>query len=128
MSKAYGDNIHMEGMTFSTSTGRLSGIIGPNGAGKTTLFRMITGKEKPDSGTFKIGETVKLAYVDQSRDDLDPKKTIWEIISDGLDVVQLGKRQVSSRLCCALQLLRQRSAKSFHAVRRRENRVHLAYA
>ncbi|MEK7683660.1 MAG: energy-dependent translational throttle protein EttA [Nitrospirota bacterium] len=97
VSKAYGDNILMEGMTFSLPPGGIVGIIGPNGAGKTTLFRMITGKEKPDSGTFKIGETVKLAYVDQSRDDLDPKKTIWEIISDGLDVVQLGKRQVNSR-------------------------------
>ena len=91
---------------------------------------MITGKEKPDSGTFKIGETVKLAYVDQSRDDLDPKKTIWEIISDGLDVVQLGKRQVNSRAMLRAQLLRQRSAeKSFHAVRRREKpRASCAYA
>jgi energy-dependent translational throttle protein EttA len=97
VSKAYGDNILMEDMTFSLPPGGIVGIIGPNGAGKTTLFRMITGKETPDSGTFKIGETVKLAYVDQSRDDLDPKKTIWEIISDGMDVVQLGKRQVNSR-------------------------------
>ena len=97
VSKAYGDNILMEGMTFALPPGGIIGIIGPNGAGKTTLFRMITGKETPDSGTFKIGETVKLAYVDQSRDDLDPKKSIWEIISDGLDVVQLGKKQVNSR-------------------------------
>lgn len=97
VSKAYGDNILMEGMTFSLPPGGIVGIIGPNGAGKTTLFRMITGKEKPDSGTFKIGETVKFAYIDQSRDDLDPKKSIWEIISDGLDVVQLGKRQLNSR-------------------------------
>jgi ATP-binding cassette ChvD family protein len=97
VSKAYGDNILMEGMTFSLPPGGIVGIIGPNGAGKTTLFRMITGKETPDSGTFKIGETVKLGYVDQSRDDLDPKKSIWEIISDGLDVVQLGKRQLNSR-------------------------------
>lgn len=97
VSKAYGDNILMEGMTFSLPPGGIVGIIGPNGAGKTTLFRMITGKDKPDSGTFKIGETVKLAYVDQSRDDLDPKKSIWEIISDGMDVVQLGKKQVNSR-------------------------------
>ncbi|MBI4826059.1 MAG: energy-dependent translational throttle protein EttA [Nitrospirae bacterium] len=97
VSKAYGDNILMEGMTFSLPPGGIVGIIGPNGAGKTTLFRMITGQEKPDSGTFKTGETVKLAYVDQSRDDLDPKKSIWEIISDGHDVVQLGKRQVNSR-------------------------------
>ncbi|MBI5675221.1 MAG: energy-dependent translational throttle protein EttA [Nitrospirae bacterium] len=97
VSKAYSDNILMEGMTFSLPPGGIVGIIGPNGAGKTTLFRMITGKEKPDSGTFKIGETVKLAYVDQSRDDLDPKKSIWEIISDGMDIVQLGKKQINSR-------------------------------
>jgi len=97
VSKAYGDNILMEGMTFSLPPGGIVGIIGPNGAGKTTLFRMITEKETPDSGTFKIGETVKLAYVDQSRDDLNPKKSIWEIISDGLDVVQLGKREMNSR-------------------------------
>lgn len=97
VSKAYGDNILVEGMTFSLPPGGIIGIIGPNGAGKTTLFRMITGQEKADSGTFKIGETVKLAYIDQSRDDLDSNKTIWEIISDGLDVVQLGKRQLNSR-------------------------------
>ncbi len=97
VSKAYGDNLLMEGMTFSLPPGGIIGVIGPNGAGKTTLFRMITGQEKPDSGTFNIGETVKLSYVDQSREDLDPKKSIWEVISDGLDVVQLGKRQINSR-------------------------------
>ncbi len=97
VSKAYGDNILLEGMTFSLPPGGIIGVIGPNGAGKTTLFRMITGQEKADSGTFKIGETVKLAYIDQSREDLDPNKSIWEIISDGLDVVQLGKRQLNSR-------------------------------
>ncbi|RJQ44740.1 MAG: energy-dependent translational throttle protein EttA [Nitrospiraceae bacterium] len=97
VSKAYGDNILMEGLTFSLPPGGIVGIIGPNGAGKTTLFRMITGQEKSDSGTFRTGETVKLAYVDQSRDDLDHNKTIWEVISDGLDVVPLGKRQVNSR-------------------------------
>jgi ATP-binding cassette ChvD family protein len=95
--KSYGDNILMDGMTFSLPPGGIVGIIGPNGAGKTTLFRMITGQEKADAGTFRIGETVKLSYVDQSRDDLDPNKTIWEIISDGLDVIQLGKKQVNSR-------------------------------
>jgi len=97
VSKAYGDNILIEGMTFSLPPGGIIGVIGPNGAGKTTLFRMITGQEKPDSGTFKIGETVKLAYVDQSRDVLDPNKNIWEVISGGDDAIQLGKRQVNSR-------------------------------
>ncbi|MGD0235083.1 MAG: energy-dependent translational throttle protein EttA [Syntrophorhabdales bacterium] len=97
VSKAYGDNILMEGMSFSLPPGGIIGVIGPNGAGKTTLFRMITGQEKADSGAFKIGETVKLAYVDQSRDILDPNKTIWEVISGGDDTIQLGKRQVNSR-------------------------------
>ncbi|MDD5452066.1 MAG: energy-dependent translational throttle protein EttA [Desulfovibrionales bacterium] len=97
VSKAYGDNILMEGLTFSLPPGGIVGVIGANGAGKTTLFRMITGQEKPDSGTLRTGETVKLAYVDQSRDDLDPNKTIWEAISGGEDVIQLGKRQVNSR-------------------------------
>jgi ATPase subunit of ABC transporter with duplicated ATPase domains len=73
------------------------GVIGPNGAGKTTLFRMITGREKPDSGGFGIGDTVKLAYVEQSRDDLDQNKSIWEVISGGEDAIQLGKKQVNSR-------------------------------
>ena len=97
VAKAYGDNILIEGMTFSLPPGGIIGVIGPNGAGKTTLFRMITGQEEPDSGTFKIGQTVKLAYVDQSRDVLDPNKTIWEVISGGDDLIQLGKRQVNSR-------------------------------
>ena len=97
VSKAYGDNILIEGMSFSLPPGGIIGVIGPNGAGKTTLFRMITGQERPDSGTFKIGETVRLAYVDQSRDILDPNKTIWEVISGGNDTIQLGKRQVNSR-------------------------------
>jgi ATP-binding cassette ChvD family protein len=95
--KAYGDNILMEGMAFSLPPGGIVGIIGPNGAGKTTLFRMITAQEKPDSGTIRTGQTVNLAYVDQSRDDLDPDKSIWEVITDGEDVIQLGKRQVNSR-------------------------------
>ncbi|HXX56561.1 MAG TPA: energy-dependent translational throttle protein EttA [Thermodesulfovibrionales bacterium] len=97
VSKAYGDNILMEGMTFSLPPGGIIGVIGPNGAGKTTLFRMITGQEKRDSGTFQIGETVKLAYVDQSRDTLDPNKTIWEVITGGEDFIQLGRRQINSR-------------------------------
>ena len=97
VSKAYGDNILMEGMTFSLPPGGIVGIIGPNGAGKTALFRMITGQERPASGTIRIGETVKLAYVDQSRDDLNPDKSIWEVITGGEDVIQLGKREVNSR-------------------------------
>ncbi|MCC6346997.1 MAG: energy-dependent translational throttle protein EttA, partial [Nitrospirales bacterium] len=97
VSKTYGDRILMEGMTFSLPPGGIVGVIGPNGAGKTTLFRMITGQERPDSGSFRTGDTVKLAYVDQSRESLDPDKTLWEIISGGEDVLQLGKRQVNSR-------------------------------
>ena len=97
VSKAYGHNFLMEGMTFSLPPGGVVGVIGPNGAGKTTLFRMITGQEKPDSGSFRIGDTVELAYVDQSRDALDPAKSIWEVISGGDDAVRLGKRQMNSR-------------------------------
>ena len=97
MSKAYGDRILVEGMTFSLPPGGIVGVIGPNGAGKTTLFRMITGQETPDSGAIRIGETVTLAYVDQSRDVLDPDKTIWEVISEGQDIVQLGNHQINSR-------------------------------
>ncbi len=97
VSKAYGDNILVENMSFSLPPGGIVGIIGPNGAGKTTLFRMITCQETADSGTIRIGESVRLAYVDQSRDTLDPNKTIWETISDGQDTIQLGSRQVNSR-------------------------------
>lgn len=97
VSKAYGDKLLIDGMTFSLPPGGIVGIIGPNGAGKTTTFRMITGQEEPDSGTIRIGETVKLAYVDQSRDALDADKSIWEEISGGADVVQLGSREVNSR-------------------------------
>jgi sulfate-transporting ATPase len=97
VSKAYGDKLLIDGMTFSLPPGGIVGIIGPNGAGKTTTFRMITGQEEPDSGSIRIGETVKLAYVDQSRDALGADKTIWEEISGGADVVQLGTREVNSR-------------------------------
>ena len=95
--KAYGDRILIDEMTFSLPPGGIIGVIGPNGAGKTTLFRMITGQEKPDAGTIRTGDTVRLAYVDQSRDILEPAKTVWEVISDGQDMVQLGNRQVPSR-------------------------------
>ncbi|MCX5906279.1 MAG: energy-dependent translational throttle protein EttA [Deltaproteobacteria bacterium] len=97
VNKAYGDNLLMEGMTFSLPRGGIVGVIGPNGAGKTTLFRMVTGQENPDSGTFRIGETVQLAYVDQSRNVLAPDKTLWEVISGGKDIIPLGKREVNSR-------------------------------
>lgn len=97
VSKAYGDRLLVEGMSFALPPGGIIGIIGPNGAGKTTLFKMVTGQEKPDSGTFKLGDTVKLAYVEQSRDTLDPEKTIWEAISDGKDTIELGNRTVNSR-------------------------------
>jgi ATP-binding cassette ChvD family protein len=97
VSKAYGDNLLFENLEFSLPPGGIVGVIGPNGAGKTTLFRLITGQETPDAGTFRTGDTVQLAYVDQSRDDLDANKTIWEEISGGLDVIQLGQREVQSR-------------------------------
>ncbi len=97
MSKAYADKLLIEDMSFMLPAGGIVGIIGPNGAGKTTLFRMITGHETPDSGTIRTGETVKLAYVDQNRDTLDPEKTIWETISGGKDTVLLGNREINSR-------------------------------
>jgi ATP-binding cassette ChvD family protein len=97
VSKAYGDNLLFENMTFSLPRGGIVGVIGPNGAGKTTLFRMITGQEKPDSGTLRVGETVMLSYVDQSRDALDPKKSVYEEISGGLDILEVGKTRIHAR-------------------------------
>ncbi|HEX8459309.1 MAG TPA: energy-dependent translational throttle protein EttA [Pyrinomonadaceae bacterium] len=97
VSKAFGERLLIDDLTFSLPPGGIVGVVGPNGAGKTTLFRMITKQEEPDSGTFRTGETVKLAYVDQSRDALAHDKTIWEEIADGLDIVMLGTRQVNSR-------------------------------
>jgi len=97
VSKAFGDRLLMENMSFLLPPGGIVGVIGPNGAGKTTLFRMITGQETPDSGSLRVGETVRLAYVDQSRDSLDPDKSIWEAISEGQDVIELGKTSVKSR-------------------------------
>jgi len=97
ISKSYGDRILMENLSFSLPPGAIVGIIGPNGAGKTTLLRLITGQEKPDSGTIRMGETVKMAYVDQSRDVLGSENTIWEVISEKQDTIQLGSRQVNSR-------------------------------
>jgi ATP-binding cassette ChvD family protein len=95
--KAYGDKLLFDGLSFRLPPGGIVGVIGPNGAGKTTLFRILMGQEKPDAGTLKFGETVKLAYVDQSRDTLDPKKTVWEEISDGLDVIKVGSYETQSR-------------------------------
>src|SRR5216110_725694 len=95
--KGYGDNLLIEDLTFRLPPGGIVGVIGPNGAGKTTLFRMIVGQEKQDKGSIKVGETVHLGYVDQSRDALDGKKNVWEEISGGEDIIQLGKREVNSR-------------------------------
>jgi ATP-binding cassette ChvD family protein len=95
--KAYGDKLLFDDLTFKLPPGGIVGIIGPNGAGKTTLFKMIAGEEKPDSGTLRLGETVRLSYVDQDRRDLDPKKTVWQVISNGEDKIMIGTREVPSR-------------------------------
>ena len=95
--KGYGDRLLIEDLSFSLPRGGIVGVIGPNGAGKTTLFRLITGQEKPDRGALQVGETVRLAYVDQSRDALDPAKSVWEEISGGAEQLQLGTRQIASR-------------------------------
>lgn len=97
LKKGFGDELLIDDLNFTLPPGGIVGVIGPNGAGKTTLFRMLTGQDKPDSGELTIGDTVVMGYVDQSRDDLDDNKTVWEEISDGLDVVQLGNREVASR-------------------------------
>ena len=97
LTKAFGDKLLFEDLTFKLPPGGIVGVIGPNGAGKTTLFRMLTGSESPDNGSLRIGETVKMGYVDQSREDLDANKNVWEEISDGNDVIALGKREVPSR-------------------------------
>ena len=97
VSKGYGDRLLVEDMSFFLPPGGIIGVIGANGAGKTTLFKMITGQETPDTGHIRIGETVQMAYVDQSRESLDPQKTIWEVISDGADIIELGNMSVKSR-------------------------------
>jgi ATP-binding cassette ChvD family protein len=101
LTKAFGDNLLIDDLTFKLPPGGIVGVIGPNGAGKTTLFRMITDQEKPDKGTIKIGESVNLGYVDQSRDSLDGKKNVWEEVSNGQDIILLGKREVNSRAYCS---------------------------
>jgi len=126
--KGFGNNLLIDDLTFKLPPGGIVGIIGPNGAGKTTLFRMITGQEKPDSGTIKIGESVHLGYVDQSRDSLDGKKNVWEEISGGLDQLMLGKCEVNSRAYCSAFNFKgadqQKKVASLSGGER--NRVHLA--
>ncbi|MEO1014368.1 MAG: energy-dependent translational throttle protein EttA [Pseudomonadota bacterium] len=97
LKKAFGDKLLIDDLSFKLPPGGIVGVIGPNGAGKTTLFRMLTGEENPDEGALRVGDTVQMGYVDQTREDLDPDKNVWEEISDGLDIVQLGKREVPSR-------------------------------
>jgi ATPase subunit of ABC transporter with duplicated ATPase domains len=97
VNKAFGDRLLIENLNFKLPPGGIVGIIGANGSGKTTLFKMFTGDEKPDAGVIKIGESVNLGYVDQSRDALDPNKSVWQEISGGLDVIYLGKREMNSR-------------------------------
>ncbi|MGH1458901.1 MAG: energy-dependent translational throttle protein EttA [Paracoccaceae bacterium] len=101
LKKAMGDKLLVEGLDFSLPPGGIVGVIGPNGAGKTTLFRMLTGQEQPDEGTVEYGDTVKLSYVDQSRDDLDPDANVWEAIADGLDIIKLGDADVNARAYCS---------------------------
>ncbi len=126
--KGFGENLLIEDLSFKLPPAGIVGVIGPNGAGKTTLFRMITGTEKPDAGALRIGETVKIAYVDQSRETLDGTKTVWEELSGGLDNIELGKRVVSSRAYCAWFNFRgadqQKPVKALSGGER--NRLHLA--
>jgi sulfate-transporting ATPase len=100
VSKSFGDRLLIDNLSFKIPAGAIVGIIGPNGAGKSTLFRMIAGKEQPDSGEIKIGQTVKMAFVDQIRDDLANEKTVWEDVSGGLDILTVGKFEMASRAYC----------------------------
>lgn len=128
VSKAFGDNLLFENLNFKLPQGGIVGVIGPNGAGKSTLFKMIMGLEKPDSGTFTTGDTVKLGYVDQNRFSPDDKRTVWEVISGGKDVIQLGKREVNSRAYVArFNFSGSDQQKSINVLSGGErNRVHLA--
>jgi energy-dependent translational throttle protein EttA len=128
LSKGYGDNLLIENLSFKLPPGGIVGVIGPNGAGKTTLFRMITGPEKPDAGQIRIGETVKLGYVDQSRDTLEGKNSVWEEISGGKDLLALGKREVNSRAYCSAFNFRgaDQQKKVGQLSGGERNRVHLA--
>ncbi|MER9795753.1 energy-dependent translational throttle protein EttA [Mesorhizobium sp. M0142] len=128
LSKGFGDTLLIDDLEFKLPPGGIVGVIGPNGAGKTTLFRMITGQEKPDAGTIRVGETVKLGYVDQSRDALDPTKTVWEEISGGAEVVKLGKFEANTRAYCASFNFRggDQQQKVGNLSGGQRNRVHLA--
>jgi sulfate-transporting ATPase len=126
LSKAYNDRLLIKDMSFLVPPGAIIGVIGPNGAGKTTLCRMITGQEEPTSGTIRLGDTVKLAYVDQSRESLDPEKTIWESISDGNDIIELGDRQVNSRAYVSRFNFTDQQKKVGMLSGGERNRVHLA--
>ncbi len=128
LSKGFGDELLIEDLSFKLPPGGIVGIIGPNGAGKTTLFKMITGQEKPDAGTIRVGETVKLGYVDQSRDALDPNKTVWEEISGGAEVVKLGKFDANTRAYCSSFNFRggDQQQKVGNLSGGQRNRVHLA--
>ncbi|MGB6756379.1 MAG: energy-dependent translational throttle protein EttA [Xanthobacteraceae bacterium] len=128
LKKGFGDNLLIDDLTFKLPPGGIVGVIGPNGAGKTTLFRMITGQDKPDAGEIKVGESVHLGYVDQSRDSLDGKKSVWEEISGGLDQILLGKREVNSRGYCSAFNFRgaDQQKKVGQLSGGERNRVHLA--
>lgn len=126
--KGFSDRLLVDDLSFKLPPGGIVGVIGPNGAGKTTLFRMITGQDSPDSGSINVGETVKLGYVDQSRDDLNPNSTVWEEISDGLDEIELGKRKMQSRAYCGMFNFRgaDQQKKVGQLSGGERNRVHLA--
>ncbi len=128
LSKGFGDELLIENLSFKLPPGGIVGVIGPNGAGKTTLFRMITGQEKPDAGSIRVGDTVKLGYVDQSRDALDPNKTVWEEISGGAEVVKLGKFEANTRAYCSSFNFRggDQQQKVGNLSGGQRNRVHLA--
>ena len=128
LTKGFSDEVLIENLSFKLPPGGIVGVIGPNGAGKTTLFRMFTGQEKPDAGTIRIGETVKMGYVDQSRDALDPNKNVWEEISGGAEVIKLGKHEVNSRAYCSSFNFRgaDQQQKVGNLSGGQRNRVHLA--
>jgi ATPase subunit of ABC transporter with duplicated ATPase domains len=130
VAKAYGDKLLYENLTFSLPPAGIVGIIGPNGAGKTTLFKMIIGKEQPDAGTFTVGETVKIAYVDQEHDDLKPDDTVWQAITGGNELMELGGKQINSRMYVGKFNFtgndQQKKVKELSGGMR--NRVHLAIA